>query len=83
MPLWKQRMLEAIKAKDPAKHAAIKLDTITDDEMVNLHEAVCGPLVPEPGTQRVIEAQADALETQAEMAVTRYRECPAAEMAAA
>jgi hypothetical protein len=27
MPLWKQRMLEAIKAKDPAKHAAIKLDT--------------------------------------------------------
>jgi hypothetical protein len=41
-------MLEAIKAKDPAKHAAIKLDTITDDEVVNLHEAVCGPLVPEP-----------------------------------
>ncbi|MDH1333260.1 Mu-like prophage major head subunit gpT family protein [Comamonas thiooxydans] len=59
MPLWKQRMLEAIKAKDPAKHAAIKLDTITDDEVVNLHEAVCGPLVPEPGTQRVTEAASD------------------------
>jgi hypothetical protein len=57
MPLWKQRMLEAVKAKDPAKHAAINVDTITDDEVVALHEAVCGPLVPEPGTQRVAEAQ--------------------------
>jgi len=61
MPLWKQRMLEAIKAKDPAKHAAINPETITDDEVVNLHEAVCGPLVPasvpEPGTQRVTEAK--------------------------
>ena len=46
MPLWKQRMLEANKAKDPAKHATINVDTITDDEVVNLHEAVCGPLVP-------------------------------------
>ncbi|WP_423458028.1 hypothetical protein [Ottowia sp. VDI28] len=59
MPLWKQRLLEAIKAKDPAKHATINVDTITDDEVVNLHEAVCGPLVPEPGTQRVTEAQGD------------------------
>lgn len=61
MPLWKQRMLEAIKAKDPAKHAAIDLETITDDEVVNLHEAVCGPLVGEPGTQRVTEAKEDEL----------------------
>ncbi|QIL81819.1 hypothetical protein G7047_19275 [Diaphorobacter sp. HDW4A] len=59
MPLWKQRLLEAIKAKDPAKHATINVDTITDDEVVNLHESVCGPLVPEPGTTRVTEAQGD------------------------
>lgn len=74
MPLWKQRMLEAIKAKDPAKHAAIKLDTITDDEVVNLHEAVCGPLVPDPGTQRVTEAQADnAPLTRADLQVFELR----------
>lgn len=74
MPLWKQRMLEAIKAKDPAKHAAIKLDTITDDEVVNLHEAVCGPLVPEPGTQRVTEAQGDdAPLTRADLQVFELR----------
>lgn len=57
MPLWKQRMLEAIKAKDPAKHATINVDTISDDDLVRMHEAVCGSLVPEPGTQRVVEAQ--------------------------
>lgn len=59
MPLWKQRMLEAVKAKDPAKHAAVNLDTITDDEVVNLHEAVCGPLVPQPGNARMTEAVGD------------------------
>lgn len=60
MPLWKQRMLEAIKAKDPAKHAAINAETIGDDELVNLHEAVCGSLVqPAPGATRVTEAQGD------------------------
>ena len=59
MPLWKQRLLEAIKAKDPAKHATINVDTIADDEVVNLHEAVCGSLVPESGSQRVTEAQGD------------------------
>ena len=74
MPLWKQRMLEAIKAKDPAKHATINVDTITDDEVVNLHEAVCGPLVPEPGTQRVAEAQGDnAPLTRADLAVFELR----------
>jgi hypothetical protein len=45
MPLWKKRMLEAIKAKDAAKYAVINVDTIDDDELVNLHEAVCGSLV--------------------------------------
>ena len=60
MPLWKQRMLEAIKAKDPAKHATINAETIGDDELVNLHEAVCGSLVPAaPGATRVTEAQGD------------------------
>ncbi len=60
MPLWKQRMLEAIKAKDPAKHATINAETIGDDELVNLHEAVCGSLVqPAPGATRVAEAQGD------------------------
>jgi len=74
MPLWKQRMLEAVKAKDPAKHATINVDTITDDEVVNLHEAVCGPLVPEPGTQRVTEAQGDnAPLTRADLQVFELR----------
>ena len=60
MPLWKQRMLEAIKAKDPAKHATIDAEKIGDDELVNLHEAVCGSLVPSaPGATRVTEAQGD------------------------
>lgn len=56
MPLWKQRMLEAIKAKDPAKHATINPETISDDEVVNLHESVCGPLVPPAGQTRMTEA---------------------------
>lgn len=46
MPLWKQRLLEAIKAKDATKFAAINPDTIGDDELVTLHESVCGSLVP-------------------------------------
>ncbi|MCD6663506.1 MAG: hypothetical protein LT082_08910 [Comamonas sp.] len=64
MPLWKQRMLEAIQAKDPAKHAAIDVDTVTDDAVTQLYEAVCGPLVPaEPGTRRVAEAQGQGDDT--------------------
>ncbi len=59
MPLWKQRMLEAIKAKDPAKHAAVNQDTITDDEVTHLYESVCGSMVAEPGTQRMTEAVGD------------------------
>ncbi|MBV8250554.1 MAG: hypothetical protein JO200_19165, partial [Comamonas sp.] len=66
--------LEAIKAKNPAKHAAINLETITDDEVLNLHEAVCGPLVPEPGTQRVTEAPGDnAPLTRADLQVFELR----------
>ena len=75
MPLWKQRLLEAIKAKDPAKHAAINAETIGDDELVNLHEAVCGSLVPEPGTSRVTEAQGDnAPLTRADLMVFTSRQ---------
>jgi len=61
MPLWKQRMLEAIKAKDPVRHATINVDTINDDDLVRMHEAVCGSLVPAAatGTARVTESQGD------------------------
>lgn len=74
MPLWKQRMLEAIKAKDPAKHATINPETISDDEVVNLHEAVCGPLVPPAGQTRMTEAVGDdAPVTRAELQVFTLR----------
>lgn len=74
MPLWKQRMLEAIKAKDPARHATINVDTINDDDLVRMHEAVCGALVPEPGTGRITEAQGDNTPlTRADLAVFSLR----------
>ena len=73
MPLWKQRMLEAIAAKDPAKHATINVDTIADDELVHLHEAVCGSLLPEPGTQRMSEANDNAPLTRADLQVFELR----------
>ena len=76
MPLWKQRMLEAIKAKDPAKHAAVQLDTVSDDEVTTLYEAVCGSLVPEPAaaTQRVTESLPDNTPlTRADLAVFELR----------
>lgn len=82
MPLWKQRMLEAIKAKDPAKHATIDAEKIGDDELVNLHEAVCGSLVPvgSPAAggagQRVVEAGQgdDAPVTRAELQMIELRQ---------
>lgn len=75
MPLWKQRMLEAIKAKDPAKHAAIDAATIGDDELVQLHESVCGSLVRPAGQTRVTEAQGDdAPVTRAELAMIGLRQ---------
>lgn len=74
MPLWKQRLLEAIKAKDPVKFAAINAETIGDDELVNLHEAVC--VTPAPsGGQRVLEAQGDnAPLTRADLQVFTLRQ---------
>jgi hypothetical protein len=75
MPLWKQRMLEAIKAKDPAKHATINVETISDDEVVNLHEAVCGPLVPVAGAERLTEATGDNTPvTRAELQMIELRQ---------
>jgi hypothetical protein len=83
MPLWKQRMLEAIKAKDPAKHATINAETIGDDELVNLHEAVCGPLVPTGspaaggGGQRITEGANggdDAPVTRADLQMIELRQ---------
>jgi hypothetical protein len=74
MPLWKQRMLEAIKAKDPAQHATINVETISDDDLVRMHESVCGTLVPVPGSQRVTEAQGDSTPlTRADLQVFELR----------
>ena len=84
MPLWKQRMLEAIKAKDPAQHAAINSDTISDDDLVRVHESVCGSLVPPAGTQRVTEAQGDSAPlTRADLQVFELRSAARERVAAA
>ncbi|HSV81485.1 MAG TPA: hypothetical protein VLK85_19995 [Ramlibacter sp.] len=73
MPLWKQRMLEAIKAKDATKHAAIDPATITDEAVMQLFEAVypgvnsarAALTLADTGlaglpAQRLVEALADA-----------------------
>lgn len=84
MPLWKQRMLEAIKAKDPAQHAAINSDTISDDDLVRVHESVCGSLVPPAGTQRMTEAQGDSTPlTRADLQVFELRGAARERIAAA
>lgn len=38
----KQRLFEAIQAKDPAKAKTINIDTVSDEELMSLYEAVCG-----------------------------------------
>lgn len=38
----KQRLYEAIKSKDPSKVKDINLDTVSDEELMSLYEAVCG-----------------------------------------
>ncbi|MFE8644131.1 hypothetical protein ACFX58_03490 [Sphingomonas sp. NCPPB 2930] len=85
MPLWKQRMLEAIKAKDSAKHATINAETIGDDELVNLHESVCGSLVPPSGAQRIAEsanAGDDVPVTRAELQMLQLRQRATTKIAA-
>lgn len=82
MPLWKQRMLEAIKAKSPTEYAKIDADKIGDDELVNLHEAVCGSLVPPAGQQRVTEAVDDTPVTRAELQMLTRRQRAQTQIAA-
>lgn len=84
MPLWKQRMLEAIKAKDPTKHAAINPETVGDDDLVKLHEAICGPLVPAaPAAARLTEAQGDnAPVTRGELQLLQLRQTASARISA-
>ena len=58
-----------------SKHAAIDPATIGDDALVQLHEAVCGPLVTPPGTQRLSEAQGDDTPvTRAELQMLTLRQ---------
>ena len=72
--MLKQRLLEAIKAKAPQTYATINVETITDDELIRLHESVCGTGA-EPGTQRVAEAQGDnAPLTRADLQVYEARQ---------
>ncbi|WP_238945660.1 hypothetical protein [Vandammella animalimorsus] len=86
MPLWKQRMLEAIQKTAPAQYAAINPETIGDDELVNLHEAVCGPLVPGAtgaGSDALREAQGDdAPVTRAELQMLQLRQTAGQRIAA-
>ena len=51
--------IETMTVYDPDSERYEDIDLSSDDEVVNLHEAVCGPLVQEPGNTRVAEAQGD------------------------
>ncbi len=76
MPLWKKRKLEAIQKKDAAKYATINADTITDGDLCEMHEAVCGePEDPAAGgSARMREASDDNTPvTRAEMEQHRLR----------
>ncbi len=77
----KKRLFEAIKAKSPARAATINLDTITDDEIVSIYEAVVGEAASAsasaatgaPGT-RLTEATGDnAPVTRAELQMFTLR----------
>lgn len=74
----KKRMYEAIKAKDPAKAATINLDTIGDEELMQLYEAVMAAPPAAAGTARVTEAQGDdAPVTRAELQMLQLRQTAA------
>jgi hypothetical protein len=82
MPLWKQRLLEAIKAKDAAKHATIDAATIGDDDLVKLAEAI-GISVVAANADRLTEAQGDnAPVTRAELQLLQLRQTAATRIAA-
>ena len=82
----KKRMYEAIKAKDAARAAAINIDTIGDDELMQIYEAVIGTgsgAATAAGTTRVVEAQGDnAPVTRADLAMLALRTVAAGTIAA-
>lgn len=85
----KKRLYEAIKAKDAARAAAINLDTIPDEELMQIYEAVMGTLATAgggagaAGTTRVTEAQGDdAPVTRAELQMLELRTRAAGKIAA-
>lgn len=58
--MLKKRMLEAIAAKNPTEASKINIETISDDDLMAVYEAVCGPTATATGTTRVAEAAAAA-----------------------
>lgn len=83
-PELKKRMLEAIKARAADKYAALNLETVTDDEVMSLYEAVCTGASPAQGQQRVTEAQGDeAPVTRAEFLMLQFRQTAGTKIAAA
>ena len=81
MPQWKKRMLEAIAKKDAARHQLINTETVTDDEVSQLYEAIVGSLdqtAPAAPTQRVTESatgsdEAPVTRAELQMLDTRRR----------
>jgi len=89
MPLWKQRMLEAIQARDAAKFATIDAEKIGDGELAELHEAVCGAPAASPagsgsaaGTRLAEAADDNTPVTRAELEQHRMRGVAVAKLGA-
>ncbi|MGE4244278.1 hypothetical protein [Ramlibacter sp.] len=81
MPLWKQRLLEAIKAKDVTKHATINPETITDDELVKFAEAMGVNVVGQADPLREAHGD-DAPVTRADLQMLQARQAAAAKITA-
>ncbi len=71
----KKRLYEAIKAKNAAKAASINLDTISDEELMQIYEAVVGGGSGDAAAgTRLTEGQGDdAPVTRAELAMLELR----------
>lgn len=79
----KKRLYEAIKAKDAARAASINIDTISEDELMQVYEAVCGAAATAATGARVTEASGDnAPVTRAELAMLQTRNAAAAKISA-
>jgi hypothetical protein len=84
----KKRLYEAIKKRNAQRAAAINLDTISDDELMNIYEAVMAEPAPaDASTQRVAEAAAgnggaDAPVTRAELQMFNIRQAALSKIAA-